>query len=73
MNGQKLGTKIAPPYTFDARGAFRAGENVLRIEVTNTLGTSVREPLSQYLLIEPFGMTEEIGLLYNYGDKQKEA
>lgn len=73
VNGQKLGTKIAPPYTFDARGAFRSGENILRIEVTNTLGTSVREPLSQYLLIEPFGMTEEIGLLYNYGNKPKEA
>lgn len=64
VNGQSIGTKIAPPYVFDAKDSFREGKNTMRIEVTNTLGTSLRDPLSQYLLIEPFGMTEEINLIY---------
>jgi len=64
VNGKKIGTKIAPPYVFDAKDCFREGKNTLRVEVTNTLGTSLRDPLSQYLLIEPFGMTEEINLIY---------
>ena len=63
VNGKKIGTKIAPPYVFEAKDCFREGKNTLRIEVTNTLGTSHRDPLSQYLLIEPFGMTEEIHLI----------
>ncbi|MBF6626371.1 glycoside hydrolase [Aerococcaceae bacterium zg-BR9] len=63
INGQALGTKIAPPYIYCANEVWREGENTIRIEVTNTLGTVHRGGLNQYLLIEPCGMTENIKLL----------
>lgn len=63
VNGQSAGIQIAPPYRFDVAGLFHDGENELRIEVTNTLGTVFRGGLNQYLLVEPFGLTEEITLL----------
>lgn len=63
VNEQSLGVCIAPPYRFFAQGMFCKGENTLRIEVTNTLGTQHRGGLNQYLLIEPFGLTEQVSLL----------
>ncbi|MFC5630841.1 MULTISPECIES: hypothetical protein [Streptococcus] len=63
INGQSAGVKISPSYRFDTTGLFKDGENDLRIEVTNTLGTVFRGGLNQYLTIEPFGLTEGIKLL----------
>ncbi|MGT2906289.1 glycosyl hydrolase [Streptococcus dentiloxodontae] len=63
INGLSLGIKIAPPYIFETANGFTEGKNELRIEVTNTLGTEFRGGLNQYLLVEPFGLTEEIKLL----------
>lgn len=63
VNGKSAGIKLAPPYHFDTAGLFKDGENDLRIEVTNTLGTVFRGGLNQYLLIEPFGLAGEIKLL----------
>ncbi|WP_161980190.1 glycosylhydrolase-like jelly roll fold domain-containing protein [Streptococcus sp. S784/96/1] len=63
INRQSAGVKISPPYRFDTTGLFKDGENDLRIEVTNTLGTVFRGGLNQYLTIEPFGLTEGIKLL----------
>ncbi|MET3558195.1 hypothetical protein ABID29_001315 [Streptococcus rupicaprae] len=63
INGQSAGIKLAPPYRFEVEGLFQEGDNDLRIEVTNTLGTCFRGGLNQYLLIEPFGLTEGVKLL----------
>ena len=60
VNDVSAGVNIAPPYCFDVSGLFRVGENELRIEVTNTLGTEFRGGLNQYLMIEPFGLISDI-------------
>lgn len=60
VNEVSAGVNIAPPYCFDVSGLFRDGENELRIEVTNTLGTEFRGGLNQYLMIEPFGLIGDI-------------
>lgn len=60
VNDVSAGVNIAPPYCFDVSGLFRDGENELRIEVTNTLGTEFRGGLNQYLMIEPFGLIGDI-------------
>ncbi|WP_074581283.1 glycosylhydrolase-like jelly roll fold domain-containing protein [Streptococcus gallolyticus] len=60
INGKSAGARIAPPYIFDVTDLFHEGENTIRIEVTNTLGTQFRGGLNQYLLVEPFGLTETV-------------
>lgn len=60
VNGNNLGTKIAPPYYYSMENVLKSGENQIEIEVTNTLGTQFRDYFSQFLLVEPFGLTEEI-------------
>ncbi len=60
INGKSAGVRIAPPYIFDVTNLFHEGENTIRIEVTNTLGTQFRGGLNQYLLVEPFGLTETV-------------
>jgi len=56
VNNKSAGVKLCPPYVFDLTGLVKLGENLLRVEVTNTLGTQIRDGLSQYLVIEPFGV-----------------
>ena len=48
---------------FDLTSSLKEGMNQLSIEVTNTLGTEVRDALSHYLPIEPFGIEGEVRLL----------
>lgn len=63
INGQALDVKIAPPYVYFNHDVWKKGENSIRIEVTNTLGTVHRGGLNQYLLIEPCGLTEAVKLM----------
>lgn len=63
INGQKAGIRICPPYLFDISGLVKDGENTLRVELTNTIGNQIRDGLSQYLVIEPFGMNKEPRIL----------
>lgn len=56
VNGISAGVRLCRPYTFDLSKLVKPGKNELKIEVTNTLGTAVREPMSHYLVIEPFGI-----------------
>ena len=56
VNNKSAGVKLCPPYVFDFTGLVEQGQNLLRVEVTNTLGTQIRDGLSQYLVIEPFGV-----------------
>lgn len=64
VNGYFAGVRLAPPYRFDISNLISRGNNKLRIEITNTLGTQVRDGMSQYLVIEPFGMTQNPRLIY---------
>lgn len=63
VNGRSAGVRLCRPYRFDLTGFLKEGENELAIEVTNTLGTQVRDVLSHYLIMEPFGVQGPAGLL----------
>ena len=63
VNGKSAGVRICKPYRFDLTGLLQDGENDLAVEVTNTLGTAVRDALSHYLVIEPFGVQGPARLL----------
>lgn len=56
VNDKSAGCRICPPYEFNISRLLKQGENKIAIEVTNTLGTSQRNPMSHYLMIEPFGI-----------------
>ncbi|MCD8084740.1 MAG: glycoside hydrolase [Clostridiales bacterium] len=56
VNGQSAGCRICRPYRFDLTGLLKPGRNELSVEVTNTLGTAVRDGLSHYMVLEPFGV-----------------
>ena len=62
VNNKSAWVKLCPPYVFDLTGLVEQGENLLRVEVTNTLGTQIRDGLSQYLVIEPFGVEGPVTL-----------
>ena len=62
-NGISAGVRLCKPYVFDLTYSLKEGLNQLSIEVTNTLGTEVRDALSHYLPIEPFGIEGEVRLL----------
>lgn len=63
VNGTSAGVRLCRPYKFDLSGLLHDGENELAIEVTNTLGTAIREPVSHYLMIEPFGIEGPVSLI----------
>lgn len=56
VNGESAGIRICKPYIFDISKYLNKGKNQVCIEITNTLGTQVRDSLSHYLPIEPFGI-----------------
>lgn len=61
INGESAGVRICEPYRFELTGLLQE-KNEIRIEVTNTLGNQQRDAISQYLVIEPFGITGEVRL-----------
>jgi hypothetical protein len=65
VNGKSAGVRICGPYCFDLTGLLKEKENKIAIEVTNTLGNQQRDAISQYLVIEPFGITGKISLNFN--------
>ena len=66
VNGKSAGVRICKPYRFELTGLLKEGENRLAIEVTNTLGTQMRDAISHYLPIEPFGVE---GMVHLYMGK----
>lgn len=62
VNGVSAGVRLCRPYRFDLSHLVKTGENQLWIEVTNTLGTAVRDTISHYLVIEPFGVQGPVKL-----------
>lgn len=63
LNGQHLGVRICPPYRWNVSGLIRAGENHLRVEVTNTLVKDQRDFFSCFTYQEPSGLLGPVRLL----------
>lgn len=62
VNDVLVDTKISFPYTFDLTEYIVDGENEIKIEVTNTLGTNQRDWISHFMIIEPFGIEGPVSL-----------
>ena len=60
LNGKEVDTRICKPYVFDCTEQVQSGKNECIVKITNTLGTKIREPMSSYLPIEPFGFQKAI-------------
>ncbi|MGM9948027.1 hypothetical protein [Floccifex sp.] len=54
VNGKETGTRLCKPYIWELKDLKE--DNEIVIEVINTLGTKIRDGLSSYLPIEPFGL-----------------
>lgn len=62
VNGQSLGMRICPPYLWDISEAAREGENLIEVEVANTLVHRIRERFSEYMQIAPSGLLGPVRL-----------
>lgn len=62
VNDVECGKRICAPYVFDVSNALKAGENQVVVEVNTTLGRRYKDFLSQYLPMEPLGITEGVSL-----------
>lgn len=55
LNGKSAGVKVCPPYTFEVDN-LKKGENLLEIDVVNTLANYVCDPFSRTDVFEPVGL-----------------
>lgn len=62
VNGKDCGTRICPPYRYPVTNCLTGGMNCIEIEVNTTLGRSMNDFLSQYILMEPQGLLGEVEL-----------
>lgn len=60
VNGSEMMRKICAPYRFDITNLICKGKNSLVIEVTTTLAREQKDWLSQFVLLEPTGITDRI-------------
>lgn len=60
VNGREKQVRVCPPYRFDVSEEVKEGKNILVLEVTTTLGREQKDWLSQYLLMEPTGITKAV-------------
>jgi len=60
VNEVKCGTRICPPYKYDISSMVNQGLNKIVIETTTTLVRAHYDWLSQYMLLEPTGITQDI-------------
>lgn len=60
INDSACGVRIAPPYKFNVSDAVQEGSNKLAVEVTTTLVREQYDYLSQWMLLEPTGITEGV-------------
>jgi hypothetical protein len=65
VNGQALGSKISPPYTWDISRAVKAGENVIEIDVTNTAMARWRDSFSHGDAVS--GLLGPVRIIYGAG------
>ncbi len=62
INDEHVGIKMAKPYHFDITDYIKQGRNILKVEVTNTLGTKHKDFLSQYRALQPSGLLGKVRL-----------
>lgn len=63
LNGEYLGERIAPPYTYDVAGHILPGENRLVLEIANSLVHKHPDHFSRYVQIPPSGLLGPVRLL----------
>ena len=63
INGEFVGEKLIPPYTFDVSDFIKDGKNKMEIVVSNHNGFAVRDFFSKFLLFEPSGLLGDIKLI----------
>ena len=56
LNGEFVGTRIAPPYKLDVSRYLANGKNTLKVVVTNHLAYEQRDLCSKFLVLEPSGL-----------------
>lgn len=56
VNGKDMGQRICPPYRYALDGVLKKGENVLEIEVANTLANELRDWFSSYIALPASGL-----------------
>ncbi len=59
VNGQSAGVCLAPPYRFDLSGLAKAGRNSITIRTATTLARAIRDGFSQYIAMDPIGLTDQ--------------
>lgn len=55
LNRKKIGVRICPDYAFELQ--LREGWNTLTVELNSTLGRAMNDYMSQYLPVEPVGLS----------------
>ncbi|MCI1966490.1 MAG: glycoside hydrolase [Oscillospiraceae bacterium] len=60
VNQHSAGVRICPPYRYDISQLVQQGENQLTLEVTTTLVRQQYDFLSQFMILEPMGLTGSI-------------
>jgi hypothetical protein len=63
VNGAYAGIRIAAPYSFRVADLVHKGENVVTIEVANTLVGKTRDGFSHNMVITPSGLMGPVKLL----------
>lgn len=63
VNGQDVGIRIAPPYTYPVEACLVPGENTVTVTVSNTLAGKLRDHFSFYLTLGPSGLMGPVRLL----------
>lgn len=64
INGKQVGEKIAPPYIFHLSGLLQKGENVIRVEVTNTMVHEEQDEISKLGSVNPSGLLGPVRIFY---------
>lgn len=67
VNGTHVRTVISPPWAADISEYVQNGSNQIKLEVTTTLVRENYDWLSQFMLLEPTGITGEIKLIQEEG------
>ncbi len=66
VNNMDCGTRICPPYCYNVSGMLTEGQNTIIIEVNTTQGRRQNDFLSQFLIVEPLGITGGVTLELYY-------
>lgn len=63
LNGYEIGTRISYPYLFMLSKYIKKQNNELEIHVVNNLGRYMKDYLSQYMFLDPLGITGDVILI----------